>query len=81
MLNFAPVIYAPVLYFLSYNGVASYNVGPIKYDVAVLKLSKSVSSSGILPMCTKSYSDYTIKVCGLGRTNATDTNVGLSTSF
>jgi len=58
----------------SYNGVASYNVGPIKYDVAVLKLSKSVSSSRILPMCTKSYSDYTIKVCGLGRTNATDTN-------
>jgi len=42
--------------------------GKPKYynDVAVLKLSQSVSSSKVLPMCTKSYSQYTIAVCGMG---------------
>merc|ERR1711879_109408 len=41
-------------------------------DVAVLKLSKSVSSSRILPMCTESYSNYSIAVCGMGRTEWND---------
>jgi len=45
-----------------------YNGKDAKYDVAVLKLSQSVSPSRILPMCTKSYSNYTIAVCGMGRT-------------
>merc|ERR1712004_15986 len=48
-----------------YNG--QYDQGN---DVAVLKLYQSVSSSRILPMCTKSYSKYTIGICGMGRTVA-----------
>merc|ERR1712226_1745090 len=48
-----------------YNG--QYDQGN---DVAVLKLSQSVSSSRILPMCTKSYSKFTIGICGMGRTIA-----------
>merc|ERR1711879_420969 len=45
--------------------------GKPKYynDVAVLKLSQSVSSSKVLPMCTKSYSQYAIAVCGMGQTS------------
>merc|ERR1711879_449941 len=44
--------------------------GPPNYhnDVAVLKLSKSVSSSKALPLCTKDYSQYTILICGMGET-------------
>jgi len=45
-----------------------YNGKDAKYDVAVLKLSQSFSLSRILPMCTKRYSNYTIAVCGMGRT-------------
>jgi len=44
--------------------------GPPNYhnDVAVLKLSQTVSSSKALPLCTKDYSRYTILVCGMGET-------------
>merc|ERR1711879_987399 len=41
-------------------------------DVALLKLSKGVSSSLALPLCTKSYSQYPIAVCGMGQTSGTN---------
>jgi len=58
----------------SISATVKYNSGytgrPKFYnDVAVLKLSKGVSSSRILPMCTKSYYDYTIAACGMGQTS------------
>jgi len=43
-------------------------------DVALLKLSKGVSSSLALPLCTKSYSQYPIAVCGMGQTSGTNKN-------
>merc|ERR1712117_375585 len=45
-----------------------------KNDVAILTLSKGVSSSLALPMCTKSYSQYPIAVCGMGQTSGTNHN-------
>jgi len=57
-------ISARVKYHSGYTGSPKYY-----NDVAVLRLSKGVSSSRALPMCKKSYSDYTIAVCGMGKTS------------
>jgi len=58
---------ATVIYHPGFTGQPShYN------DVALLKLSKGVSSSLALPLCTKSYSQYPIAVCGMGQTSGTN---------
>jgi len=55
---------ATVIYHPGFSGPPNnYN------DVALLKLSKGVSSSLALPLCTKSYSQYPIAVCGMGQTS------------
>jgi len=57
-------IQATVTYHSGFTGSPDF-----KNDVALLTLSQGVSSSLALPLCTKSYSQYPITVCGMGQTS------------
>ncbi|XP_075262553.1 chymotrypsin-like [Convolutriloba macropyga] len=51
---------------------ANYDAESNENDIAVLKLTKAVPSSRVLPLCQKSYSDKEIAVCGMGQTDGSD---------
>ena len=39
-----------------------------KNDIAIIRLSQPVPSINVIPLCSKSYRDHLIAVCGMGST-------------